>query len=730
MARRNGTLVGSGPHRSFIPSAADDVFLASEEGVSGAPGEDILSQPDAMGMLPPREESALWNTQGERSMQYQLRPGTPQANTRDTLVAAGVEPIRAEKIARGLAAMTTAERDAVVGNAGNRMQQERDAITARRNALNGVPPAVEPAAGPRQRRRRRNGVQQPTGVAPQSRTDGAPANDIEGLTPQAYMDNIQTRIRQLQDGGASNPLPGSPGFDTEGALLSYRPGMDDAEYDAAEANRLHRERMLRGMTGTGDFRDQVHSQQVMDVGTADDIQKWNDYVASSPETKRRYDPAGYEADVAAASNQAAMDHAKGLAQKYGQPVADAYMEANRSGKPMDMAMVRTSAEQKRVGDRQRLEMMAREEGPSGPARDELRAQDARSGYRGAMGGSEVSGDWAAGSGPDGEVEHKAQRFARKTADRAAEEKRRRDLIAARAQLGGFASPGQVAAMQMLEGDARQRVLEDALTPKQMQFKGNAETGEFGWSIGGDGGSNGGDMERLTAQLTAQATQAQLDRDATAAEAEAERQYRREVEEANRLEREEDRKVAREESQARRDEMMQKIETERLALQAQITQLQDQSRYNQARLDQEANQFAQSNPSALAAENAAREADIRRQAMEDATRIQRQEAAVSQYGPGILDITDASSPSFDTPEAQASLRSIAAAADQSWAGFYESDAKRMDGILKRLGLADDVRRQLVENYGLGLRPTRLAAEKPGGRGSLTSGIYNYFSPPAY
>lgn len=721
MPSRNGTLVGSGPYRSFIPPQSAGVSIYPEENVSGAPADDILAQPDEMGMYPPRDESELWNTQGERSMQYQLRPGTPQANTRDTLVAAGVEPTRAEKIARGLISMTTAERDAVVGNAGNRRQQERDQITARRNALNGIQPSAgSPEAGSL---RGSGGNSRPVDAAPQSRTDGAPATEIDGLTPQAYMDNIQTRIRQLQDGGASNPLPGSPGFDTEGALLSYRPGMDDAEYDAAEANRLHRERMLRGMTGTGDFRDQVHSQQVMDVGNADDIQKWNDYVASSPEAKRRYDPAGYEADVAAENNMAAAAHAKGLAEKYGQEVADAYMESKRAGKPMDMALVRTSAEQKRVTDRRRLEMQAREEGVMGNSRDALRQQDANSGYAGAMGGSEVSGQWAVGDGPDGQPEHKAQRFARKTAERAAEEKRRRDLIAARAQLGGFASPGQVAAMQMLEGDARQRVLEDALTPRQVQFKGNAKTGEFGWAIGGDGSGNGGEMERLTAQLTAQATQAQLDREARAAEVETNRQLQLDLREADRERDEEDRRVARDEAQARHAETMAQIENARTEALGRISQSESETAVALENLRQQAEQFQQANPRVMAEQKRIDEeaaAERQRAVVEEAQRLASLEA---QYGPGIRDILAKDNPSFNTPAAMKTLDKIAAESDSSWTGFYESDAARMDAVLQRLGVSNEgVRKSLIEKHGF----TPWLDFGPG-RGAVISDIYHTIYP---
>lgn len=84
-------------------------------------------------MAPPRPESELWATSGERSMDYELRPGTPQANTRDALLDAGVEPGRAEGIARGIVSMTQMEHDAVIGNTDARRQRLQDGIQQRRN---------------------------------------------------------------------------------------------------------------------------------------------------------------------------------------------------------------------------------------------------------------------------------------------------------------------------------------------------------------------------------------------------------------------------------------------------------------------------------------------------------------------------------------------------------------------------------------------------------------------
>jgi hypothetical protein len=86
---------------------------------------------------PARPESQLWASQGERSMEYELRPGTPQANTRDALLDAGVEPNRAEGIARGVVSMTQMERDAVLRNSSPRRQRAADEIQQRRDSRMG-----------------------------------------------------------------------------------------------------------------------------------------------------------------------------------------------------------------------------------------------------------------------------------------------------------------------------------------------------------------------------------------------------------------------------------------------------------------------------------------------------------------------------------------------------------------------------------------------------------------
>jgi len=80
----------------------------------------------------------------------------------------------------------------------------------------------------------------------------------------------------------------------------------------------------------------------------------------------------------------------------------------------------------------------------------------------------------------------------------------------------------------------------------------------------------------------------------------------------------------------------------------------------------------------------------------------QQLAISEraFGPGVRDIAGKQ---YDNPAAVETLSNIAKQANQSWTGFWESDAQRMDAILHRLGVVDPaVRHRLVEEHGLNAR----------------------------
>lgn len=98
---------------------------------------------------------------------------------------------------------------------------------------------------------------------------------------------------------------------------------------------------------------------------------------------------------------------------------------------------------------------------------------------------------------------------------------------------------------------------------------------------------------------------------------------------------------------------------------------------------------------------------------------------ASYGPGVRSVIAGD---VDTPEAQAALEAMAARADQSWTGFYNADAVRLNAILDRIGVADPKkRREIVEKYGLG----PMAAVGPGGRSGPVSAFFNWISgPPQY
>lgn len=269
-----------------------------------------------------------------------------------------------------------------------------------------------------------------------SRLEGAPSADIGvdlGLTPPGYMDDLGEMPDYYRDGGASQPPPGSSAYDLEGDILQYRPGMTPEEYDNAKAQQRDRVRMIRGMGGDGGFQAQVHPQQVMDIGTAEDNEKWNEWVAEDPARMQRYDPAGFAAWQAAQEAEFVRDHGARLAEKYGPQAAAEWQANRRSGGPVDFSILRTPMEEGKVRTRRENEMLARGgrlggNNPQAPvglaeaesAREMLRLQDEQSGYSGAMGGSAVSQSPAAGVGPDGQVETKAERFARRTAGRQGE----------------------------------------------------------------------------------------------------------------------------------------------------------------------------------------------------------------------------------------------------------------------------------------------------------------------
>lgn len=109
-----------------------------------------------------------------------------------------------------------------------------------------------------------------------------------------------------------------------------------------------------------------------------------------------------------------------------------------------------------------------------------------------------------------------------------------------------------------------------------------------------------------------------------------------------------------------------------------------------------------------------------QAMERAERERKLGTLESLYGPGVRNIADGD---YESPSAQTALETMAAKSDQSWTGFYNADATRMDAILERIGVNDPAtRRTLVNKFGLSAMPF----SGPGGRSGPISGLVNWFS----
>jgi hypothetical protein len=91
------------------------------------------------------------------------------------------------------------------------------------------------------------------------------------------------------------------------------------------------------------------------------------------------------------------------------------------------------------------------------------------------------------------------------------------------------------------------------------------------------------------------------------------------------------------------------------------------------------------------------ADVRRLTQENQKRQEQIGVYERAFGPGVRDILMSA---YDNPAAKESLGRIADEANTSWTGFWEEDAKRMDEILFRLGVADaDARHRLIDQHGL-------------------------------
>lgn len=98
---------------------------------------------------------------------------------------------------------------------------------------------------------------------------------------------------------------------------------------------------------------------------------------------------------------------------------------------------------------------------------------------------------------------------------------------------------------------------------------------------------------------------------------------------------------------------------------------------------------------------------------------------AKYGEGVRAIAAGD---YESPEAERTLQRMAAASDQSWTGFFPSDAQRMDAILARLGMSDAAARQrLVSIYGTGRNWDK---GDRGRRGLFSDIYYGLYGDPSY
>ena len=265
--------------------------------------------------------------------------------------------------------------------------------------------------------------------ANENRTEGAPDVQVYGETPSSYMRDLQSATDMAARTDRRDWVdPGSPeAFGLESDLLQFREGMTDAEYEAAKANIRHRQRLLRGMGPDAGGYTAFNPQQPMYLGTAEDQEEWEAFLRNNPEAQERYDPAAYQANKAAADKAAMQKHSAGLRARADEFVGDAAAEYERSqtqGGPVDYSKFRSSAEDMRVRDYDRMSRRAR----GGGDRSEMNEIDARSGSSGALTNDKIIDD---GSG-----ETYGSRFAASRARRKSELDERKKNYRDRNRLAG------------------------------------------------------------------------------------------------------------------------------------------------------------------------------------------------------------------------------------------------------------------------------------------------------
>ena len=127
----------------------------------------------------------------------------------------------------------------------------------------------------------------------------------------------QTRVHR-----ADNPRPGTAGWDAQARDMDTASGMSEAEVAHADRQRKYTAEARRQMG-----RGQMNEQQPLDLGSAEDQKKWDDYVRGDRQRQARYNPEA-EAELRAAEDEKRYEH---IGTRYGAEEASQQRDADSRG---------------------------------------------------------------------------------------------------------------------------------------------------------------------------------------------------------------------------------------------------------------------------------------------------------------------------------------------------------------------------------------------------------------
>jgi hypothetical protein len=341
-------------------------------GLPPAASEDGLSLPNG----------APWKKEDDREL---VLPGMPteqpptarQQVARRVEVAQGVKPLR--RVPYGSDIDVWSEMQRVDRRNGRRaevlrqVKQEDLALDAgeaeRRNAAKG---------GATPKSREANAAE----VAAETVRAMKPTNDREPMTTplpltaeeqdlEKYRADANTEASAYRE-GRTVPQPGTAAWDAQARNMDRTKdrnadgsgGMSEADIAQADRQRKYNAEAYRQMG-----RGQMNPQQPLDLGTAEDQAKWDEYTASTPELRERYRPG----EAAAAQSEAKY---AAFREKYG-PEAEAQLRADDARGVANFATGRDPDAQARVAQRKQWEkdLHSPDKQVRDAARSQLRTQD-------------------------------------------------------------------------------------------------------------------------------------------------------------------------------------------------------------------------------------------------------------------------------------------------------------------------------------------------------------------